>query len=135
MKKVLVAGILFLAATLTIFAKDNKRNSERSERDHSKRYEYLSQKLNLNEQQVESIKKIDEAHFAKLQEQRKQQQELREKNLAVRKQMQEERDEQIKKIMTEDQYKEYAEMKAKTKERSSHKQKGHHGGKRHHRNG
>ena len=135
MKKVLVTGVLFLAATLTIFAKDNKRNSERSERDHSKRYEYLSQRLNLNEQQLESIKKIDESHFAKMQEQRKQQQELREKNLAVRKQMQQERDEQIKNVMTEEQYKEYSEMKAKNKERSSHRQKGHHGEKKHQRNG
>jgi len=132
MKKVLVAGMLFLATTLTVFAQDGKgRNREARERDYSKRYERLAEKLDLNAQQLEDLKKIDKAHTDQMQAYRDQMKEERKKMLANKQKIGNERDEQIKKLLTEEQIKKYEELKS---ERQSHKGKGNHG-KRHHRKG
>lgn len=133
MKKVLVTSMLFLATTLAVFAQDGKgRNYERGERDHAKRYERLVEKLDLNAQQLEDLKKIDKEHFDQMQANRDKMKEERQKMLADRDKMRSERDEAFKKLLTEDQLKKYDELK--TQQRQSYKGKGVHG-KRHHRRG
>lgn len=133
MKKVLVAGILFLAATLTVFAQDGKgRNREHGERDQSKRYERLAEKLDLNAQQVEELKKIDKAHADQMQAYREKMKEERQKTLADREKMRNDRDEAVKKLLTDEQKQKYEELKSQ--KQKFHKDKGK-PGKRHHRKG
>lgn len=134
MKKVLVTGMLFLATTLAVFAQDGKgRNRESGERDHSKRYERLAEKLDLNAQQIEDLKKIDKEHFDRMQANRDKMKEERQKMLADKDKMRTERDDAFKKLLTEEQLKKYDELKSQQRQ-SSHKGKGVHG-KRHHRRG
>ena len=135
MKKILIGGVFFLAATLVGMSQDSEnRSRDQKERTYHNRYEQLAERLSLSEQQLADIKKIDKDHSAQMKEFRAKMKEERQKMLAERKKMLNERDEHIKKTLTEEQYQKLNELRANKQQRYKDR-KHHRGGKRHHRRG
>jgi Skp family chaperone for outer membrane proteins len=114
MKKFLVFGCMFMFAFM---ASAQNRGSGRGPGDMEKRYEELKKNLNLNDQQVDSLKVIDQEFFTKMREQREKKGNDREKGREEMRKMGEQRDERVKTILTEEQFTKYKELENQRRQR------------------
>lgn len=114
MKKILVLGCLFMFAFMV---SAQNRGGGQGPGDMDKRYEELKKKLSLNDQQVDSLKVIDQEFFTKMREQREKNGGDREKGREEMKKMGEQRDERVKTILTDEQFTKYKEMENQRRQR------------------
>lgn len=126
MKKVLGLFLVVLICSLPAYAQKGKCDGKMG--DPSKRIEKMITDLKLNEQQAVDFRRIHQDFMEKMKKERNEMQadmqkdrtKMREKMQA----MQEERNVEIKKILTEDQYKLYLEKQKEQQMRNSHKKGG-----------
>ena len=113
MKKVLVICIVALIASVSAFANsDAPQRGNRGDRnmDSQKRIEKMCKDLNLNEEQTKQFQQINKDFMEKMKKQREAADTDRQKHREAMQAMQTERNAQIKKILTDEQYKKYTEM-------------------------
>ncbi|RHJ82377.1 hypothetical protein [Parabacteroides sp. AM08-6] len=107
MKKVIGLLLVVLISTVTVFAQNGKSGEKRE--DPSKRMEKMITELKLDKKQAADFRKISKKYQEKMVEARKEagddRQKMREKMITMR----DERNAEIKKILTEEQYKQYLE--------------------------
>lgn len=114
MKRIFVVGFMLMFA-FVVAAQERGRGM--SEEDRAKRYEQLKTDLGLNDQQVDSLKAIDTAFFTKMREQREKSGGDRDAMRADMQKMNEERNERVKAILSEEQYKKYVEAESQRRQR------------------
>ena len=100
MKKVIGLCLVVLLSSTSVFARENRRMDKRK-MDPSARCEKMIADLKLDEKQAVEFRKLQKEREAMKAEREKQ----REKMLAMR----EDKNAQMKKILTEEQYKQYLE--------------------------
>ena len=100
MKKVIGLCLVVLLSSTSVFARENRRMDKRK-MDPSARCEKMIADLKLDEKQAVEFRKLQKEYKAMKAEREKQ----REKMLAMR----EDKNAQMKKILTEEQYKQYLE--------------------------
>ena len=119
MKKVIGLCLVILISSVSVFAQDGKRRTKKGG-DPAQRCEKMIADLKLNEKQAVDFRKVEAEFRDKMKAERKQadsdRRKMREKMITMRN----ERDAEMKKILTEDQYKQYLE-----KQRSQSPRKGH----------
>ena len=101
MKKVIGLCLVVLLSSTSVFARENRRMDKRK-MDPSARCEKMIADLKLDEKQAVEFRKLQKEYMEKAQKEREKQ---REKMLAMR----EDKNAQMKKILTEEQYKQYLE--------------------------
>ena len=109
MKKILVVSLMLVFA---LMVSAQNRGGRLSEAEMEKRYEEMKKELSLNDQQLEKIKAIDTAFYAKMREARESGGGDRDSWRA----MGEKRREDIKKVLTEEQNTKYLELERKWRE-------------------
>lgn len=77
----------------------------------------MKEELKLTDAQVAKVKQIQTEHFRKAEKERNEAKTTREMNKANRDKLMEETDTELKKVLTEEQFKKYKEMREKRKER------------------
>lgn len=102
MKKVIGLCLVLLISSVSVFAQDGKRRTKKGG-DPVQRCEKMIADLKLNEKQADSDRR-----------------KMREKMITMRN----ERDAEMKKILTEDQYKQYLEKQRSQSPRKGHGRKG-----------
>lgn len=122
MKKVIGLFMVILFSSATVFAQDGNRREKKG--DPTKRSERLMAELKLDEKQTAEFNKV-EAEYRELMEKereavKEERKKTREKMIAMRT----EKDAQMKKILTDEQYKLYLE-KQKKADRPHKKGRGH----------
>ena len=119
MKKVIGLCLVLLISSVSVFAQGGKRGAKKGG-DPAQRCEKMIADLKLNEKQAADFRKVEAEFRDKMKAERKQadsdRQKMREKMTTMRN----DRDAEMKKILTEDQYKQYLE-----KQRSQSPRKGH----------
>lgn len=115
MKKILIAGFMFMFAF--VISAQNRERGNGPGGDMTKRYEEMKKELDLTEQQVDSIKAIDQELFTKMREQRDKNGDDREKGREEMKKMSEQKDERVKAILTEEQFTKYQKMESERRQR------------------
>ncbi len=118
MKKVVGLFLVILVSTVSVFANNNGKH-QRGERggDPSKRYEKIVADLNLNEKQAADFQKIESDYRTKVKAERDKANTDRKK---VREQMntlRTQKDSDIKKLLTEEQYQKYQQFTQKKQNR------------------
>lgn len=113
MKKILIASCLFMFAL--VVSAQNRGGGPGG--DMTKRYEEMKKELSLNDQQVDSLKVIDQEFFTKMREQREKNGDDREKGREEMQKMSEQRNERVKKILTDEQFTKYQEMESQRRQR------------------
>jgi ribosomal protein L29 len=88
-----------------------------SDEDRTKRYEELKKELSLNDQQVDSLKVIDQELFTKMREIREKNGDDREKNREEMRTLMDKRSERVKTILTEEQYTKYQKIEGERRQR------------------
>ena len=118
MKKVIGLCLVLLVSSVSVFAQSGKRSAKKGG-DPAQRCEKMIADLKLNEKQAADFRKVEAEFRDKMKAEKKQadsdRQKMREKMTTMRN----DRDAEIKKILTEDQYKQYLE-----KQRSQSPRKG-----------
>ena len=119
MKKVIGLCLVLLVSSVSVFAQSGKRSAKKGG-DPAQRCEKMIADLKLNEKQAADFRKVEAEFRDKMKAEKKQadsdRQKMREKMTTMRN----DRDAEIKKILTEDQYKQSLE-----KQRSQSPRKGH----------
>lgn len=113
MKKVLVICIVALIASVSAFAGSDapqRGNRGNGDKDSQKRIEKMCKDLNLNEEQTKQFQQVNKDFMEKMKAQREASDTDRQKRREAMQAMQTERNAQIKKILTDEQYKKYTEM-------------------------
>ena len=116
MKKVIGLFLVILISTATVFAQGGDRQGKKG--DPSKRSEKMIEELKLDDKQAAEYRKVEADFREQMKKERESVKEDREKMTAMRT----EKDAQIKKILTDEQYKQYQE---KQKKAESPRKKGH----------
>lgn len=114
MKKVIGLCLAICLCSTSLCAQRNQNDNKKSNR--VSRCEKLIQKLNLNEKQAVDFREIHQEFSEKLREGRKEMNEGKENRKEVRNKLvkiREEKNEELKKILTQDQYKQYQEIMEK----------------------
>jgi len=105
MKKIIGLCVVILLSSVSVFAQDKKDRKP----DYNKRQERLAERLNLDEKQKADFQKLNEKYADKMKNEWKsmqaQREEQKQKMLALR----EQKNEEVKKILTEEQFKTYLE--------------------------
>lgn len=114
MKKILIAGCMFMFAFM--ISAQNRGGAPGG--DMTKRYEEMKKELSLNDQQVDSLKVIDQEFFTTMREQREKNGNDREKGREIMQKMNEQRNERVKAILSEEQFTKYQEMENQRRQRS-----------------
>lgn len=108
MKKVIGLCLVLLISSVSVFAQGGKRSAKKGG-DPAQRCEKMIADLKLDEKQAADFRKVEAEFRDKMEAERKQldsdRQKMREKMTAMRN----DRDAEMKKILTEDQYKQYLE--------------------------
>ena len=107
MKKVIGLCLVLLISSVSVFAQDGKRGAKKGG-NPAQRCEKMIADLKLDEKQAADFRKV-EAEFRK----------MREKMMSLR----DDRDAEMKKILTEDQYKQYLEKQRPQSPRKRHGRK------------
>lgn len=128
MKKILGLCLVILLSSVSVFAQDNKKRSENRGKDFSQRFEKMASELKLSDEQKTAMLKINEDYAQKMKAEREKMRGEREKVKAEREKMKVEREKnrtanevkrekmlamreqknaEVKKILTEEQYKQY----------------------------
>lgn len=117
MKKVIGLCAVILLSSVSVFAQDKQgRHGKERHADSSKRFEKLTEELKLDEKQVAEFQKLNESYRAKMNAERETMKGEREKMNVEREKMRErmmamkdQRNEDIKKILSDEQYQQYQE--------------------------
>lgn len=108
MKKVIGLCLVLLISSVSVFAQDGKRGAKKGG-DPAQRCEKMIADLKLDEKQAADFRKVEAEFRDKMKAERKQadldRRKMREKMMSLR----DDRDAEMKKILTEDQYKQYLE--------------------------
>lgn len=120
MKKVIGLFLVILISSVSVFAQNGKREGRKG--DSSKRLEQMVAELKLNEKQTADFCKVQSDYRDKVKKERESAQTDRSKMREKMKAMRTEKNDQIKKILTDEQYKQY--LAKSEQSRSSHKGKG-----------
>lgn len=111
MKKVIGLCLVLLISSVSVFAQDGKRGAKKGG-DPAQRCEKMIADLKLDEKQAADFRKVEAEFRDKMKAERKQadldRRKMREKMMSLR----DDRDAEMKKILTEDQYKQYLESNA-----------------------
>jgi Spy/CpxP family protein refolding chaperone len=113
--KVLSLCMVMLVGSMSLFAQDAKKGDRPERGDKGQRSERIVSELNLNDQQAAEFKKIEEDFSAKMKTQREAMKAAEQKNREEVKTMIDEKDAAVKKILTEEQYKQYTELSKRGK--------------------
>lgn len=119
MKKVIALFLVILISTVSVFAQKEKRGGRNG--DLAQRSEKMVEALKLNEQQAAEFRKVNAEFKEKMMKEREAVNADREKMRAKAQEMRKEKDAQIKKILTDEQFQQYLE---KQKEQFQRKGKG-----------
>ena len=120
MKKVIGLFLVILISTATVFAQGGDRHGKKG--DPSKRSEKMIEELKLDDKQAAEYRKVEADFLEQMKKERESVKEDREKMREKMTAMRTEKDAQIKKILTDEQYKQYQE---KQKKADSPRKKGH----------
>ncbi|WP_106832275.1 DUF4890 domain-containing protein [Parabacteroides pacaensis] len=111
MKKVLAICLIAMICSVSSFAQQENAQQKRGERgrmmDPKKRTEQMCKELNLNEKQTKEFTKINDEFFEKMKKQRESGEKDRTKLREAMEKLQNDREAQIKKVLTDEQYKKY----------------------------
>ncbi|MDR1222454.1 MAG: hypothetical protein LBL07_06195 [Tannerella sp.] len=116
MKKIF-AAVCMLMLTFMVSAQ-NQGGRGMSEEERAKRYDELKKELSLTDQQVDSLKAIDQELFTKMREVREKNGDNREKNREDMRKLTDKRNERVKAILTEEQYTKYQKMEEQRRQRN-----------------
>ena len=120
MKKVIGLFLVILLSTVSVYAQKEKRSNKGG--DPSQRIEKLIKELNLNDKQAADFRKLNTEFREKMQKERgnmdSDRQKMREKMTSMRNEMNAE----VKKILNDEQFKQYQEKMEK--QRSEGQRKG-----------
>lgn len=123
MKKIIGLCLVLLLSSVSAFARDNHKRTD-NKADLSKRYERVITDLKLNEKQASEFRKINDEFMQKAQKERADVKSMREKQREKMMAMREDKNAQIKKILTDEQYKLYTEkQKSHKKHHKGHRSK------------
>ena len=111
MKKVIGLFLVILISTATVFAQGGNRQGK--EGDPSKRSEKMIEDLKLDDKQAAEFRKVEADFREQMKKERESVKEDREKMREKMIAMRTEKDAQIKKILTDEQYKQYQENQTK----------------------
>lgn len=111
MKKVIGLFLVILISTATVFAQGGNRPGKKG--DPSKRCERMVEDLKLDDKQAAEFRKIEADFRDQMKKEREAMEKDREKMREKMTAMRAERDEQMKKILTDEQYKQYLEKQKK----------------------
>lgn len=111
MKKVIGLFLVILISSTTVFAQGGHRQGKKG--DPSKRSEKMIEELKLDEKQAAEYRKVEADFREKMQKDREAAKEEREKKREKMTAMRTEKDAQMKKILTDEQYKLYLEKQKK----------------------
>lgn len=121
MKKVIGLCLVILVSTTSVFARDN-RQADKGKKDLSDRCEKMITDLGLDEKQAVEFRKLHKEYTEKSQKEREaikaERTKHREKMSAIR----EDRNAQVKKLLTEEQYKQYLEKQQPKRNKQGRKQ-------------
>ena len=106
MKKVIGLCLVVLLSSTSVFARENRRMDKRK-MDPSARCEKMIADLKLDEKQAVEFRKLQKEYMEKAQKEREAMKAEREKQREKMLAMREDKNAQMKKILTEEQYKEY----------------------------
>jgi len=148
MKKVLGLCLVILLSSVSVFAQDHgKRAGKERQKDGSKRFEKMAEDLKLSDDQVAQFEKLNAEYKEKMKAERDATKADREKQRAAQHEkriaMRDQRNEEVKKILSDEQYEQYvakqkAGMERQKEKMSKNREKGdraHHKGKRPHQRG
>ena len=108
MKKFFVAGIMLMFVFMV--SAQGRGGGQMSPEQQAQRFETMKKELNLNDTQLAGIKKIEEEYQPKMRELFQQYGEDREKMMAERTKLMNERNEKVKPLISAEQYTKYVEM-------------------------
>ena len=123
MKKVIGLCLVVLVCSVSLFAQDGKRGAKRGG-DPAQRCEKMIADLKLDEKQAADFRKVETEFKEKMKAEREKTDADRQKMREEMTSMRNDRDAQIKKILTEEQYKQYQEMQPTKSPRKGHGRKG-----------
>lgn len=108
MKKVIGLCLVVLMSSVSVFAQEGKRGDKKGG-DPTQRMEKMIKDLDLNEQQAADFRKIEAEYREKMKVEREQAKSDRENMREKMQTMKENRNAEIKKILTEEQYTKFLE--------------------------
>ena len=120
MKKVIGLFLVILISSTTVFAQSGNRQGRKG--DPSKRSEKMIEELKLDDKQAADFRKVEADFREPMKKEREAVKEDREKMREKMTAMRTEKDAQIKKILTDEQYNQYLERQKKA---DSPRKKGH----------
>lgn len=109
MKKVVGLCLVVLLSSVSVFAQDGRRMDKKP--DYTRRCERMISELKLNEQQAAEFRKVNEEFMKRAEKEREEMKAFRDKQREKMRTMENEKDAQLKKILTDEQYKLYLEKK------------------------
>ena len=121
MKKVIGLFLVILISTTTVFAQGGDRRGKKG--DPSKRSEKMIEELKLDDKQAVEYRKVEADFREQMKKERESVKEDREKMREKMTAMRTEKDAQIKKILTDEQYKLYKEKQKANGPRKGHGRK------------
>lgn len=124
MKKVIGLCLVVLLSSTSVFAQGNRRLDKR-EMDPSARCEKMIADLKLDEKQAVEFRKLQKEYMEKAQKEREAMKAEREKQREKMLAMREDKNAQMKKILTEEQYKQYLEKQSAPVKKEKRNRKGH----------
>ncbi len=119
MKKVIGLFLVILISTVSVFAQKDQRGKRGG--DPTQRCEKMITELKLDEKQAAEFRKINTEFREKMMQERKAVEADRQKMREQMKTLRNDRDEQLKKILTDEQYKQYQEKQNVPQKRKGHK--------------
>lgn len=126
MKKVIGLFLVILVCSVSMYAQKGKRDGRMG--DPSKRMEQMITDLKMNDTQAADFRKIHQDFMEKMRKERNEiQKDMQIDRTKMREKMEKmraDRDAEIKKILTEDQYKQYLEKQKQQQARGSRKGNG-----------
>lgn len=109
MKKVIGLCLVVLLSSGSVFAQEGRRMDKKP--DDGRRCERMISELKLNEQQAAEFRKVNEEFMKRAEKEREEMKAFRDKQREKMRTMESEKDAQLKKILTDEQYKQYLEKK------------------------
>lgn len=119
MKKVIGLFLVILISTVSVFAQKDQRGKRGG--DPTQRCEKMIAELKLDEKQATEFRKINTEFREKVMKERKAVEADRQKMREQMKTLRNDWDEQLKKILTDEQYKQYQEKQNVPQKRKGHK--------------
>ena len=109
MRKVIYVSLACLLATTSLFARDQRRAGRRGMMNDSIRCERMITRLQLDEKQAAAFRKQHQEFALQAKKEREQMQALREQHQQKMQALRDKQDAELKKLLTEEQYKQLKE--------------------------